>query len=193
MTEEQFIDCAKRDKDKAFAYLTAAYAQKIYGSCIQMLRNAEDAEDLVQEVFVSIYLSLDSFEGNSKLSTWIYAITHNKAKEFLRNKTRLKRQEPMREHQDIRYIEGTSIHPINFNHPGVQLEDKEKAVVLFKAIDSLAENQSRAYRLAKIEGYSYAEIAEIMDLSVSSVESLLFRANTRLREILADFYQKSKS
>ena len=155
-----------------------------------MLRNAEDAEDLVQEVFVSIYLSLDSFGGKSKLSTWIYAITHNKAKEFIRNKTRLKRSGTLTildEHSD-----GLSSHTINFNHPGVQLEDKERAAVLFEAIDSLAENQARAYRLAKIEGYSYAEIAEIMELSVSSIESLLFRANKRLRVILADFYQKSK-
>lgn len=191
MTEEQFIDCAKGDKDKAFAYLTTAYAQKIYGSCIQLVRNTEDAEDLVQEVFVSIYLSLDAFEGNSKLSTWIYAITHNKAKEFLRNKTRLKRSGTLTILDD--HAEGISSHTVNFNHPGVQLEDKEKAAILFEAIESLAENQSRAYRLAKIEGYSYTEIAEILELSVSSVESLLFRANKRLREILADFYQKSKS
>ena len=191
LTEQEFIDCAKRDTDAAFAYLTSAYAQKIYASCMQMLRNTEDAEDLVQEVFVSIYLSLDSFEGKSKLSTWIYAITHNKAKEFIRNKTRQKRSGTLTILDE--YSEGLSSHTINFNHPGVQLEDKEKAAVLFEAIDSLAENQARAYRLAKIEGYSYSEIADIMELSVSSIESLLFRANKRLRVILAGFYRKSKS
>ncbi|MDG1331088.1 MAG: sigma-70 family RNA polymerase sigma factor [Crocinitomicaceae bacterium] len=191
LTEQEFITCAKQDKDAAFSYLTSTYAQKIYGSCIQLLRNSEDAEDLVQEVFVSIYLSLDSFGGKSKLSTWIYAITHNKAKEFLRNKTRLKRSGTLTILDE--HAEGISSHTINFNHPGVQLEDKERAAVLFEAIDSLAENQARAYRLAKIEGYSYAEIGEIMELSVSSIESLLFRANKCLREILADFYQKNKS
>lgn len=191
MTENEFIDCAKRDKDAAFAYLTDAYAQKIYGSCIQLIRNAEDAEDLVQEVFVSIYLSLDSFGGKSKLSTWIYAITHNKAKEFIRNKTRLKRRGTLTIIDE--HSEGMSAHTVNFNHPGVQLEDKERAAILFEAIDSLAENQSRAYRLAKIEGYSYTEISEILELSVSSVESLLFRANKKLKVILADFYQKNKS
>ncbi len=68
-----------------------------------------------------------------------------------------------------------SSHTINFNHPRIQLEDKESAEILFHAIDSLAENQSRAYRLAKIEGYSYSDISEIMEMSVSSIESLLFR------------------
>lgn len=190
LTETEFLDCAKRDKDKAFSYLTTTYAQKVYGSCIQLVRHTEDAEDLVQEVFVAIYLSLDSFGGNSKLSTWIYAITQNKAKEFLRNKTRLKRKGTLTILDD--HSDGINSHTINFNHPGVQLEDQEKAAILFGAIDSLPENQCKAYRLAKIEGYSYTEIAEIMELSVSSIESLLFRAIKRLRELLADFYQKSR-
>ncbi len=191
MTEQEFIACAKRDKDAAFAYLTDAYAQKVYGSCLQILRNTEDAEDLVQEVFTAIYLSLDAFEGKSKLSTWIYALTQNKAKEFLRNKSRLKRKGTLTVLDE--YADGFNAGTTNFNHPGIQLEDKEKAQILFQAIDSLAENQAQAFRLAKMEGYSYVEIAEMMDVSVSSVESLLFRANKRLRVILADFYQKSRS
>lgn len=154
-----------------------------------MLRNTEDAEDVVQEVFVAIYLSLDSFGGNSKLSTWIYAITQNKGKEFLRSKTRLKRQGTLTVVDEI--VEGSARNTVNFNHPGVQLEDKEQAKILFDAIDALAENQGRAYRLAKIEGYSYVEIGEIMEMSVSSVESLLFRANKRLRELLSDYYQEN--
>lgn len=158
---------------------------------MQLVRNIEDAEDLVQEVFVAIYLSLDSFNGNSKLSTWIYAITQNKAKEFLRNKTRLKREGTLTILDD--QSEGISSHIMNFNHPGVQLEDRELAQILFSAIDSLPENQANAYRLAKIEGYSYAEISELMEVSVSSIESLLFRANKRLRELLADFYKKNKA
>lgn len=179
----------RTNKDSAFAWLTDCYAQKIYGSCLQLLRNEEDAEDLVQEVFVAIYLSIETFSGNSKLSTWIYALTHNKGKEFLRSKTRLKRQ-GIHTSVDEKEI-GKAVNTVNFNHPGVQLEDKEHAKILFDAIDALAENQARAFRLAKLEGYSYTEIGEIMELSVSSVESLLFRANKRLRELLSEFYQEN--
>jgi RNA polymerase sigma factor (sigma-70 family) len=189
LTDQEFIQLVRKDKDSAFAWLTDSYAQKIYGSCIQLLRNTEDAEDLVQEVFVAIYLSLDSFEGNSKLSTWIYALTHNKGKEFLRSKTRLKRQ-GIHTSMDEKEV-GKTLNTINFNHPGVQLEDKEQAEILFDAIDALAENQARAFRLAKLEGYSYTEIGEIMEMSVSSVESLLFRANKRLRELLSDYYKEN--
>lgn len=179
----------RKDKDKAFSWLTDAYAQKVYGSCLLLLRNTEDAEDLVQEVFVAVYLSLESFEGNSKLSTWIYAITQNKGKEFLRSKTRLKRQGTLTVVDEM--VEGSAQNMVNFNHPGVQLEDQEKAKILFQAIDALAENQATAYRLAKIEGYSYVEIGEMMEMSVSSVESLLFRANKRLRELLSDYYKEN--
>ncbi len=189
MTDQEFIQLVRKDKDNAFAWLTDCYAQKIYGSCLSLLRNTADAEDLVQEVFVAIYLSLDSFSGNSKLSTWIYAITQNKGKEFLRSKTRLKRQ-GIHTSMDEKEV-GKAVNTINFNHPGVQLEDKEQAKILFDAIDGLAENQARAYRLAKIEGYSYIEIGEMMEMSVSSVESLLFRANKRLRELLSDYYKEN--
>ena len=155
-----------------------------------MVRNPKDAEDLVQEVFTSIYISIDNFSGNSKLSTWIYAIALNKSKEFLRNKTRLKRQGTITvldDHDSGIVPSGT----VNFYHPGVELEDKEKAKVLFDAIDQLAENQKDAYILSKIEGYSYMEISEKMGLSVSSIESLLFRAKKRLKELLSDYYYKN--
>ena len=157
-----------------------------------MVRNSEDAEDLVQEVFTSIYLSIDKFNGKSKLYTWIYAIALNKSKEFIRNKTRLKRQGTLTILDD----EAVGIVPLsatNFYHPGVQLEDKEKAEILFNAIGQLADNQRQAYLLSKVEGHSYIEISEIMDLSISSIESLLFRAKKRLKELLHDYYYKINS
>ncbi|MFT5858316.1 MAG: RNA polymerase sigma factor (sigma-70 family) [Flavobacteriaceae bacterium] len=155
-----------------------------------MVRNSEDAEDLVQEVFTSIYLSIDKFSGKSKLSTWIYAISLNKSKEFIRNKTRLKRQGTLTILDD----EAVGLVPssaTNFYHPGIQLEDKEKAEILFEAIDQLADNQKEAYLLSKVEGHSYVEISEMMQLSISSIESLLFRAKRRLKELLHDYYYKN--
>ena len=81
---------------------------------------------------------------------------------------------------------------IDFDHPGVLLENKERTAVLFHAIDQLPENQKIAYTMHKIEGVSYAEIAELMELSVSSVESLMFRAKKRLRQLLEDYYKENE-
>jgi RNA polymerase sigma-70 factor (ECF subfamily) len=72
----------------------------------------------------------------------------------------------------------------DFHHPGVHLDNKEKAAILFKAIKELPENQQIAFILNKVEGLSYQEVAEIMKTSLSAVESLLHRAKTNLRETL---------
>lgn len=178
------------DKERGFNHLVDAYASRVFNTCLNLLRNREDAEDLTQEVFTSIYTSLDSFEGNSKLSTWIYAIAINKSKEFLRKKTRKKRFgfHTEIEQEDSHFVPSAVIE---FHHPGVALEDKERAAILFNAIDQLAENQRLAYTLNKIEGRSYQEVAEILDLSVSSVESLLFRAKQRLQKLLKEYYEEN--
>jgi RNA polymerase sigma factor (sigma-70 family) len=79
----------------------------------------------------------------------------------------------------------------DFIHPGVQFEQKELSVILFKAIDQLPEKQKTAYVLHNIEGVPYVEMAQIMQTTVSSVESLLFRAKDNLRKILGEYYQKN--
>jgi len=76
----------------------------------------------------------------------------------------------------------------DFHHPGVSLDNKEKAAILFKAIKELPENQQIAFVLNKVEGLSYQEVAEIMKTSLSAVESLLHRAKTNLKEILKKLY-----
>ena len=179
LDDQSFLSLAKQNKERAFSYLVETYSGLVYSACLTTVRNKEDAEDVTQEVFTAAYLSLEKFEGKSKISTWLYSIALNKSKEFLRSKTRKKRFGifTVLEKEDSHIVpEGT----INRDHPGVQLENKERAAIFFEALDQLAENQKTAYTLHKVEGASYSEIAEIMETSVSSVESLMFRAKKRL-------------
>ena len=81
--------------------------------------------------------------------------------------------------------------PPEFVHPGVQLENKEAAAWLFKAIDALPENQKTAFTLHKIEGLSYTEIGEVMNLSLPSIESLMFRAKQNLKQTLGTYYKNN--
>jgi RNA polymerase sigma factor (sigma-70 family) len=76
----------------------------------------------------------------------------------------------------------------DFEHPGVVLEQKEMAGVLFKRINELPENQRAAYTLAQVEGLSYQEVAAVMEMSVSAIESLLFRAKQNLKNSLRSYY-----
>ena len=191
LDEKQFISLLNENKDRAYQMLVNAYASQIYNVCFNLLRNQEDAEDVTQEVFTTVFLSIDTFSGSSKLSTWIYAIALNKSKEFLRNKTRKKRFGFMlRIDNEESFSVTNSI--VEFEHPGVLLENKQRTELLFSAIDKLAETQREAYLLHKIEGLSYTEIADIMKTSVSSVESLMFRAKKRLQELLKDYYEKNE-
>jgi RNA polymerase sigma-70 factor (ECF subfamily) len=191
LDDQSFLELSRKSKDRAFNYLVDAYSSKVFNTCINLIRNREDAEDVTQEVFTAVYLSLDTFGGDSKLSTWIYSIALNKSKEFLRKKTRKKRSVMMTTlEKDDSHIVPTAT--IEFDHPGVLLENKERTQILFDAIDQLAENQKIAYTMHKIEGMSYSEIAELTELSVSSVESLMFRAKKKLQQLLEDYYKENE-
>jgi RNA polymerase sigma-70 factor (ECF subfamily) len=78
-----------------------------------------------------------------------------------------------------------------FYHPGISLENKEMAAVLFDAIQRLPVNQRTAFTLNKLENLSYAEITKVMNVSLSSVESLLFRAKQKLRDLLGEYYEQN--
>lgn len=182
---------AKKNPDRAFHMLVNAYSHMIYNLCLQYAPNKLDAEDLTQEVFAAAYKNIHTFQGNAKVSTWIYSIALNKSKEFLRNQSRQKRSGV---HIEIQQEDGSDKEfAIHFDHPGVKLEHKEEAQIVFQAIESLPDNQRDAFILHRIEGKSYEEISEILNTSLSSVESLMFRAKKKLKEILHDYYHEKNS
>ncbi len=190
MNEPELTALLKQGNRQAFDYLVQDYQGRVYNSCLGIVHNAEDAEDIAQEVFVEIYRSIGGFKEESKLSTWIYRIAVTKSLDHLRSKKRKKRFAFVK----ALFSEETGeprFDPPDFVHPGVQLENKERAAYLFKAIGELPENQKTAFTLHKIEGMSYQEISEVMQTTVSSIESLMFRAKQNLKDILSDYYNEN--
>ena len=171
----------------SFQEIYDSYKNKVFHTVISYLQNQEDAEETTQDVFVEIHRSIGTFEGKSSLSTWIYRISINKSLDFIKSKNRKKRFAFLTNLFDESGI--VKHDSPNFQHPGVILENKEKSAILFKAIDKLPENQKTAFILSKVEGLSYAEISEVMQASVSSVESLLFRGKQNLQKELSNFYR----
>ncbi|WP_369994089.1 RNA polymerase sigma factor [Winogradskyella sp.] len=189
MTETEFIIELQQKSTAAYSKLVDDFQQKVFGTCLSFVPNVEDAEDIAQDVFIEVFNSISKFKGESKLSTWIYRITTNKCLEFIRKKNTKKRFAFMQS------ITGNAI-PIDktdyfteINHPGILLENKELNATLFKAINSLPESQSIIFTLHKVDGKSYQEIAEITDRSLSSVESVMFRAKKNLKKLLKDYYK----
>ena len=153
-----------------------------------MLRDSGQAEDITQEVFITVFRSIHSFNENSELSTWIYRITVNKCLDQLRARKRQKRQGIFSRFftadDDV-----TQQNP-TFDHPGIQLEQKETAHHLFEAISGLPESQKTVFVLSQIEELAQKEVAEIMNVSVKAVESLLQRAKANLRKKLSTVYER---
>ncbi len=191
MEEKELILLLKKNDEKAFQLLVDLFSKKVYNTCIGMLQNREDAEDVTQDIFIAIHLNSKEFKEESSLSTWIYRITVNKCLEFIRKKSRKKRFgifKSIFSSDGERAIENHS----DFIHPGIQLENQERAKILFKAIDLLPEQQRTAYILHKMEQVSYNEIADIMQLSLSAVESLLFRGKQNLKKHLSIYYEENE-
>ena len=162
----------------------------IYNTAFNILQNAGDAEDISQEVFMEVYRSIGGFKGQSKLSTWIYKITLSKCYTHVRKSRTQKRFGLVHSLFKPDSVSLQYDQP-EFNHPGVVLEDKETAAYLFAALNTLPENQRSAFVLHKLEGLSYNEIAEILVVSLSAVESLIFRAKQNLQKTLAHYYDKN--
>lgn len=153
------------------------------------MQNWEEAEEVTQDVFLSAYEALENFRAEASINTWLYRITVNKALDRIKALKAKKRSGFTLSlwRKDGRMEQNLELP--DFLHPGILLEQQESSKVLFKAIEQLPGNQKSAFVLAKIEQLSYTEIAEILNLSIPAVESLLVRARQKLREWLGDFYK----
>ena len=190
MNEWALIEQLKKGDQSAFKFIVDTWKDMVYNTALSIVQQEEDAEDVTQEVFVQVYQSIEGFKRESKFSTWLYRITLSKAMDHERRKKRKKRFAFVKN----LFGEGSEVvvHPPDFNHPGVSLDNKEKAAILFKAMESLPENQRIAFVLNKVEGLSYQEISDVMETTVSAVESLLHRAKSNLRKELKTFYDQLK-
>lgn len=166
----------------AFSSLYSSYKNKVYNTAIGYVQNVEEAEEITQDVFLTIYEKAATFRGKSSVSTWIYRITVNRSLNQLgKRKTR-----------PISGEEIKDVHRVDFDHPGVKLENREKSKLLFAAIDKLPINQKSAFLLSYVEGLPRQEVADITEASLKSVESLLQRAKANLRKQLISIYPEGK-
>lgn len=157
------------------------YGAMVYNLALNYVQNVEDAEEITQDVFLAVFENLAAFQKQSSHKTWIYRITINKSLDYIKFKNSKKRW-----FQFGTKMDSEIVFPrlSDFNHPGVMLEQKEAVMQLFNAINSLPQNQKTALLLSKMDGLSNSEIAVVMEITLSAVESLVFRAKAALKEKL---------
>lgn len=178
MTKQINIKSIIEGDQKSFKVLYELFSEKIYNTALSYCQNQQNAEEITQDVFISVFKNASSFKGDSTIDTWIYRITVNTSLNLVKKK---KRQSFLKFNE---FQKGKS----DFNHPGVILENKENAKILFKVIETLPDSQKTAFILSYIEDLPRQKVADIMELSLKAVESLLQRAKSNLRKKLIKFY-----
>jgi len=171
----------------AFKELVEKYQTMVINTCIGFLHDKQDAEDIAQEVFIEVFYSLRKFRQEAKLTTWMYRIAVNKSLNFLRSK---KRRQWIQSFEDVFGMSRQDQkQPAEMRNPATDMEMQEEATLIHNAINSLSENQRIAFTLNKYDDLPYSEIAEIMGVSLSSVESLIHRAKMNLQQKLMYHYK----
>lgn len=190
MTETEIIQKLQQGNEQAFKQLVENYQKLVVNTCFGMVHNTEDAEDIAQEVFIEVFRSIQNFRADSKISTWLYRIAVNRSLNFIRDNKRKKWYHSIEDIVKGKKQQLSAIQHGNNETPLSEMENSQRARIIHEAIDSLPENQKTAFTLNKYEDLSYKEISEVMDLSVSSVESLIHRAKIKLQKKLYTCYKK---
>lgn len=189
MEDLLLIEEVTKNKPGAFQQLVEKYQTLVINTCYGFLHNYQDAQDVAQEVFIDVYRSIEKFRNESKISTWLYRISVNKSLNYIRDNKKRTWFQSLDILFETEFKTGSS-NSLS-ESPEEIIENKEKMDVIQQAIDKLAKNQKIAFTLYKYEDLSYKEIADVMNISVSSVESLLFRAKKNLQKQLISLYKKN--
>lgn len=177
MHEKEMIEAILKGDQKAFKLLVDTYQLMVVNTCYAFVHDRDEAEDIAQDVFVQVFESLGRFRFESKLSTWLYRIAVNRSI----NHCKSPRGRAIKINIDS-WKQQEVAQSVEMPQQQI-LEEQEQIELLHKAIDKLPENQRSALILNKYEELSYKEIADVMGVSLSSVESLIFRAKNNLEKI----------
>jgi RNA polymerase sigma-70 factor, ECF subfamily len=178
----------RNDEAGAFEELVENYQHRLIAVMHHLVGNAEEAEDLAQEVFLRVYRARKKYRPRSKFSTWLFTIANNLALNALRRRQR-KPSVPL----DVRDSGPLGPRPAEKllkdkgSSPSMRIQNNELVEVIRRALENLNERQRMAVILNKFEDMNYLEIAEVMGLSTQAVKSLLSRARTNLRSVLEPY------
>lgn len=185
MTEQELVTRAKQGDQDAFAQLVEANQNKIYSLAYRMAGNPEDAADLAQEAFLRAWRTLPSFQGDSSFSTWLYRLTSNLCIDFLRKEKRRKTVITVSSLDDDEGAAPTDVPDHRFN-PEDELDRKELRNAVGQALLKLSDEHRQVLILRELDGLSYTEIADRLELGEGTVKSRIARARLALRNILLE-------
>jgi len=183
-TEEDLVQALKSGETSAYEQLIEQYADSVYRTAYRLLQNDHDAEDAMQETFITVYLRINEFQGKSRLSSWLYRIVTNKALDIIRKQARKTDAatdaiEDMGEDAAELLPDNSAILPEDW------AERRETNAIIQKGIASLSPTLRAAFVLFEIEGLSMEEVADALNISLSAAKVRVHRARQALRKYLS--------
>jgi len=177
VNDDDFLKRISEGDNLAFKELFVLYKDKVLQICYRFILNQEDAEEVMQDVFLEVHRSISSFRGDASFSTWLYRIATTKSLDELKRQNRKKRIHLIKKSIGLDSLFNTaSENPT----PDTIIETKENIGIIKQALDSLPEQQRIAITLSKIDGASNVLVAEIMDITIFAADSLIYRAKKNL-------------
>jgi RNA polymerase sigma-70 factor (ECF subfamily) len=188
--EAELLEALLAGNPAAYRQLVELNSANVYSVALKLLGDEQEAEDVLQETFLSAFEAIDRFEGRSKLSTWLYRIAYNASLMRLRKRgqmTTFSLDRPLGA-EDVPE-EAVSHHLVDWSAvPDDQLLTAEARQEMDRAIAELPEPLRSAFVLRDIQGLSGAEAAEILGITVQAVKNRLHRARLRLRDRLSGYF-----
>ncbi len=189
--DDRLVKEMKEGKLEAFDQIALLYQRKIYALAFNLTRNQMDAQDVAQEVLLSIFKKIHTFQGKSAFSSWVYRITLNAS--YMKLRTKKKDQ----------FVSLDDMLP-SFNNSGFQQEklldwsdstdsllfSNETKEIIEKAVAQLPEKEKVVFLLRDVEGLSTEKVGEVLELSIPAVKSRLHRARLFLRKKLSGYFEE---
>jgi RNA polymerase sigma-70 factor (ECF subfamily) len=184
MEDKDLVQLSQKGDDEAFGILVTKYKTKVFNLAYSVTQNQEMADDLAQEIFIKTYVAIPKFRFNSQFGTWLYRISVNHIRDFLRKKGKMKEIS----------LEDVSESRIPHDNEALkrekETENEQRRKLVFKVIKTLPEKYGIILTLRDIQGIPYREIANILKVSPGTVDSRLHRARKILRKKISPFLLK---
>lgn len=179
--ERQLVRLAQSGEEAAFEELIRRHQKRVSSLVGGILRRREDVEDVVQQVFLKVFVSLKRFDQRSAFSTWLYKISVNECWDYLRKKkVRPLTYEADMSEEQVSRLDGVVSADRPSQNPNAMAEARD---LLERMMEKLPDQDRQLLVLKEVEGFSVQELAEMLDLNVNTVKVRLFRARARLMDV----------
>ncbi len=181
--DRRFVAALRRRDERAFNRLVLTYQDRVFQVIYRLLGSREEARDVAQEVFVTVFQRIESYRGDGKLSTWLYRVAANHAKNRIKYLAR--RHDRKRDSfEDMLVQPSCGRLSADLPRPDQDLDGRRLEAFVQRALCTLDPDQREVVVLRDIQGLTYEEISEVVDAGLGTVKSRLHRGRARLKEAL---------